>query len=46
QLEGTRTQPYPYTKLGGSTGHLTYHLCEKHNITTNNYKKHFDSHQE
>ncbi|CAG8835623.1 13290_t:CDS:2, partial [Gigaspora margarita] len=46
QLEGTHTQPYPYTKSGGSTGHLAYHFHEKHNITGNNYKKHLDSYQE
>ncbi|CAG8839937.1 38842_t:CDS:2, partial [Gigaspora margarita] len=45
QLEGTYTQPYPYTKSSSSTGHFIYHFREKHNITTNNYKVHLDSYQ-
>ncbi|CAG8461934.1 28550_t:CDS:2 [Racocetra persica] len=46
KYEETRTKPYPYSKSGGSTGHLTYHLRERHNITANNYKEHLDSSQE
>ncbi|CAG8754730.1 21831_t:CDS:2 [Gigaspora rosea] len=46
ECEGTHKQPYPYTKSNGSTGHLTYHLRDKHNITASNYKEHLDSSQE
>ncbi|CAG8466284.1 2368_t:CDS:2 [Cetraspora pellucida] len=46
QLEGTCTQPYPYTKSGGSTEHLTYHLRDKHQIIANNYREHLDSYHE
>ncbi|CAG8451502.1 6231_t:CDS:2 [Cetraspora pellucida] len=46
EYEGTRTKLYPYSKSGGSTGHLTHHLRERHNITANNYKEHLDSSQE
>ncbi|CAG8822117.1 16892_t:CDS:2, partial [Gigaspora margarita] len=46
EYEKTCKQPYLYTKSNGSTGHLTYHLHDKHNITASNYKEHLDSSQE
>ncbi|CAG8588136.1 5785_t:CDS:2 [Cetraspora pellucida] len=46
EYKGTHIKPYPYSKSGGSIGHLTYHLRERHNITANNYKEHLDSSQE
>ncbi|CAG8637563.1 13446_t:CDS:2, partial [Cetraspora pellucida] len=43
ELERSQQSPYPYTKSGGSTGNLTQHLRDKHNITTKNYKNYLDS---
>ncbi|CAG8644685.1 42579_t:CDS:2, partial [Gigaspora margarita] len=43
---GTCKIPYPYTNSNRSTGHLTYHLHNKHEITANNYKEHLDLSQE
>ncbi|CAG8464315.1 8800_t:CDS:2 [Cetraspora pellucida] len=38
KLDGIEAQPYPYVKLGSSTGNLVKHLREKHHINPKNYK--------
>ncbi|CAG8793279.1 11711_t:CDS:2, partial [Gigaspora rosea] len=46
KLTGTCKTLYPYTNSNRSTRHLIYHLRDKYEIITDNYKELLDSSQE
>ncbi|CAG8625069.1 28234_t:CDS:2, partial [Racocetra persica] len=46
ELDRIQAQPYPYSKSGNSTGNLVKHLCERHNITSKNYKRYLDDNKQ